>query len=78
MRGSPGPPSAVTGARGTGTRVPGGMTYRESHLALEMIALTGKLVSAEFVEINPIIDERNQTAETAVALMGSLMGEWLL
>ena len=65
-------------ARGTGTRVPGGMTYRESHLALEMIALTGKLVSAEFVEINPIIDERNQTAETAVALMGSLMGEWLL
>lgn len=63
---------------GTGTRVPGGLTYRESHLALEMIALSEKLVSAEFVEVNPIIDVRNQTAKTAVALMGSLLGEWLI
>ncbi|MEL7646675.1 MAG: arginase [Sedimentibacter sp.] len=65
-------------AQGTGTRVPGGLTYRESHLALEMISLSGKLVSAEFVEVNPIIDNNNQTAKTAVGLMGSLMGEWLL
>lgn len=65
-------------APGTGTRVPGGMTYRESHLALEMIALTGKVVSAEFVEVNPIIDNMNQTAKSAVALIGSLMGEWLI
>jgi arginase len=65
-------------ASGTGTRVPGGLTYRESHLALEMISLTGKLISADFVEINPIIDNQNQTAKTAVALIGSLMGEWLL
>jgi len=65
-------------AVGTGTRVPGGMTYRESHLALEMISLTEKLVSAEFVEVNPIIDVKNQTAITAVELIGSLMGEWLI
>lgn len=63
---------------GTGTRVPGGLTYRESHLALEMIAETGKLTSAEFVEVNPIIDNKNMTARTAVALIGSLMGEWLI
>lgn len=65
-------------APGTGTRVPGGMTYRESHVALEMIAQTGRLVSAEFVEVNPLIDDMNKTAETAVALMGSLLGEWLI
>ena len=64
--------------QGTGTRVPGGLTYRESHLALEMIALTEKVVSAEFVEVNPIIDQHNETAKTAVALIGSLMGEWLI
>lgn len=64
--------------QGTGTRVPGGLTYRESHLALEMIALTEKVVSAEFVEVNPIIDHHNETAKTAVALIGSLMGEWLI
>ena len=63
---------------GTGTRVPGGMTYRESHLALEMVAQTEKVISAEFVEVNPIIDVKNQTAKTAVALIGSLMGEWLI
>lgn len=65
-------------AVGTGTRVPGGMTYRESHFALEMIAQSNKVVSAEFVEVNPIIDVKNQTAKNAVALIGSLMGEWLL
>lgn len=63
---------------GTGTRVSGGMTYRESHLALELIAQTKKVVSAEFVEVNPLIDNMNQTAETAVGLIGSLMGEWLI
>ncbi|NLJ58413.1 MAG: arginase [Tissierellia bacterium] len=65
-------------APGTGTRVPGGLTYRESHLALEMVALSQKVVSAEFVEVNPIIDNCNSTAKTAVALMGSLLGEWLI
>jgi arginase len=65
-------------AIGTGTRVPGGLTYRESHLALEMIAETSKVVSAEFVEVNPIIDVKNQTAKITVELIGSLMGEWLI
>lgn len=65
-------------AQGTGTRVPGGLTYRESNLALEMIAMTEKVVSAEFVEVNPIIDNKNQTAKAAVALMGSLLGESLI
>lgn len=65
-------------AEGTGTRVLGGMTYRESHFALEMIALTEKVCSAEFVEVNPLIDVKNQTAKNTVALIGSLMGEWLI
>lgn len=65
-------------AVGTGTRVAGGMTYRESHFALEMINQSNKLVSAEFVEVNPLIDVQNQTAKEAVALIGSLMGEWLI
>ncbi len=64
--------------QGTGTRVPGGLTYREGNFALEMIALSGKLVSAEFVEVNPLIDNNNSTAKIAVSLIGSLMGEWLI
>ena len=64
--------------KGTGTRVYGGLTYREANFALEMISLSQKLVSAEFVEVNPIIDNQNVTAKTAVALMGSLLGEWLI
>lgn len=64
--------------QGTGTRVPGGLTYREGNFALEMIALSGKLVSAEFVEVNPLIDNNNATAKTAVSLIGSLMGDWLI
>lgn len=64
--------------QGTGTRVPGGLTYREGNFALEMIALSEKLVSAEFVEVNPLIDNKNATAKTAVSLIGSLMGEWLI
>mgnify|MGYP000855895367 FL=1 len=67
-----------TYVQGTGTRVPGGLTYREGNLALEMIALSEKLVSAEFVEVNPIIDYKNATAKTAVSLIGSLLGEWLI
>jgi arginase len=64
--------------QGTGTRVPGGLTFRESNLGLELIAQTGKMVSAEFVEVNPLIDNKNQTAQAAVTLMGSLLGEWLI
>ncbi|UOY91521.1 arginase [Ectobacillus sp. JY-23] len=64
-------------APGVGTPVIGGLSYRESHLAMEMLAEAGIITSAEFVEVNPILDEKNKTAITAVALMGSLLGEKL-
>jgi len=64
-------------APGVGTPVLGGMTYRESHLAMEMIAEANILTSAEFVEVNPILDDKNKTATVAVELMGSLFGEKL-
>ncbi|MGG0658341.1 arginase [Rummeliibacillus pycnus] len=63
---------------GVGTPVPGGITYRESHLAMEMLQESGLITSAEFVEVNPILDEKNKTADVAVALMGSLFGEKLV
>ncbi|QBK25019.1 arginase [Ureibacillus thermophilus] len=63
---------------GVGTPVPGGITYRESHLAMEMLEEAKIITSCEFVEVNPILDERNKTADTAVALMGSLLGEKLV
>lgn len=63
---------------GVGTPVPGGITYRESHLAMEMLEEAKMITSCEFVEVNPILDERNKTANTAVALMGSLLGEKLV
>ncbi|MEW9503313.1 arginase [Jeotgalibacillus marinus] len=65
-------------APGVGTPVNGGISYRESHLAMEMLAESDILTSAEFVEVNPILDEKNKTAAVAVALMGSLFGEKLL
>lgn len=63
---------------GVGTPVPGGISYRESHLAMEMLEDSGMITSAEFVEVNPILDEGNKTADVAVGLMGSLFGEKLL
>lgn len=65
-------------APGTGTKINGGMNYREAHISMEMIALTKKLVSVEFVEVNPLLDNKNMTAEMAVSLAGSLLGEWLI
>ncbi|MCY7751745.1 arginase [Bacillus haynesii] len=65
-------------APGVGTPVAGGISYRESHLAMEMLEESKLITSAEFVEVNPILDEKNRTAEAAVALMGSLFGEKLL
>jgi arginase len=65
-------------APGVGTPVLGGISYRESHLAMEILEESKIITSAEFVEINPILDEKNKTAEVAVALMGSLFGEKLL
>ncbi|WP_066299916.1 arginase [Bacillus sp. FJAT-29937] len=65
-------------APGVGTPVIGGISYRESHLAMEMLAEARLITSAEFVEVNPILDDKNKTASVAVALMGSLFGEKLL
>ncbi|MDE5413265.1 arginase [Alkalihalobacterium chitinilyticum] len=65
-------------APGVGTPVLGGISYRESHLALEMLAESQLITSAEFVEINPILDNKNQTADVAVALVSSLLGKKLL
>ncbi|MEI5909333.1 arginase [Bacillus spongiae] len=65
-------------APGVGTPVLGGISYRESHLAMEMLEEAKIITSAEFVEVNPILDEKNKTASVAVALMGSLFGEKLL
>ncbi|AZU59989.1 arginase [Neobacillus mesonae] len=63
---------------GVGTPVMGGISYRESHLAMEMLEEAKLITSAEFVEVNPILDEKNKTASIAVGLMGSLFGEKLL
>lgn len=64
-------------APGVGTPVMGGLSYRESHLAMEMLFQSSMITSAEFVEVNPILDEKNKTANMAVGLMGSLFGESL-
>lgn len=63
---------------GVGTPVPGGITYRESHLAMEILQESNMLTSAEFVEVNPVLDTKNATANVAVELMGSLLGESLI
>ncbi|MFN0099165.1 MAG: arginase [Gemmatimonadaceae bacterium] len=65
-------------APGVGTAVPGGMTYREAHLAMEMLADTGKLVGVDLVEVNPVLDERNRTAEIACELILSALGRRIL
>jgi arginase len=65
-------------APGVGTPVPGGITYRESHLALEMMSESELITSAEFVEVNPILDRENITAKVAVALISSLFGKKIL
>ncbi len=63
---------------GVGTPVAGGISYRESHLAMEMLQDAEFITSLELVEVNPILDEKNKTAEIAVTLLGSLMGEQIL
>jgi arginase len=65
-------------APGVGTPVIGGITFRESNLAMEMLEESKIITSAEFVEVNPILDDKNKTASVAVALMASLFGEKLL
>jgi arginase len=67
-----------TDAPGVGTPVRGGVTYREAHLALEMIADSESMVSFELVEINPVIDEHNTTALLGVELVLSGLGKKIL
>ena len=65
-------------APGVGTPVRGGATYREAHLAMEIIADHGRMTSFEVVEVNPVIDEHNRTADLAVELCMSVFGKKIL
>src|SRR5882757_7929076 len=65
-------------APGVGTPVRGGMTYREAHLAMETICDSGRMVSMEIVEVNPVLDEANRTALLGVELVMSALGKKIL
>ena len=65
-------------APGVGTPVRGGGTYREAHLAMEMICDSGSMLGMEVVEVNPVIDEFNRTATLAVELVMSALGKRIL
>jgi arginase len=67
-----------TEAPGVGTPVPGGLTYREAHLLMEILGDSGRVTSMDIVEINPILDQGNKTAELAVGLAASLLGQRIL
>jgi arginase len=62
-------------APGTGTPVPNGITAREAFLAVEMLADSGKLLSMDLVEVNPILDERNKTGQLASDLIQLALGK---
>ena len=64
-------------APGTGTPVPDGLTAREAFLAVEMLAESGKLISMDLVEVNPVLDERNKTAILGAKMIQSALGESL-
>ena len=65
-------------APGVGTPSPGGISFREAHLAMEMLADTEMVISAELVEVNPILDQSNRTASLGVNLLASLLGKKIL
>ncbi len=65
-------------APGVGTPVQGGLTYREGHLVCEKVARSGRLLSLEVVELNPVLDDRNHTAVLAVGLVASALGKTIL
>lgn len=65
-------------APGVGTAVPGGLSYREAHLLMEILGDSGRVQSMDIVEINPILDTMNRTAELAVELAASLLGQRIL
>jgi arginase len=61
-------------APGVGTPVPGGLTFREAHLLMELLADAGIVTSLDLVEVNPILDRENRTARMMVELAASLLG----
>jgi arginase len=65
-------------APGVGTPVRGGLTYREAHLAMEIVCDSGRMTSMDVVEVNPVVDEANRTAVLAVELIMSAMGKRIL
>jgi len=65
-------------APGVGTPVRGGLSYREAHLAMEIIAEAGVADSLDVVEVNPILDRENETARLAVELVASALGARIL
>jgi arginase len=65
-------------APGTGTTVPGGVTYREAHLAMEMVSDSKSLLAIDLMEVNPVLDVHNQTAALAVELLLSAMGKRIM
>lgn len=65
-------------APGTGTPVRGGLSYREAHLAMELMSESGLITSVDMVEVNPSLDRNNQTSKLAVELLGSLFGSRIL
>ncbi len=67
-----------TVAPGVGTPVSGGLTYREGHLLMELLAESGRVTSLDLVEVNPILDVRNQTARVMVEMAASLFGQRIM
>ena len=65
-------------APGVVTPEPGGISYREAHLAMELIAETGKLISMDIVELAPLHDAANMTAKLGISLITTLLGKRLL
>ncbi len=65
-------------APGVGTPVPGGLTYREAHLAMELAGDSGQLLALDVVEVNPVLDISNRTADLAVQLMASALGKRII
>lgn len=63
---------------GVGTPVPGGLSYREGHLLMELLCESGRVTSMDIVEVNPILDTRNQTAEVMVGMAASLLGQRIM
>jgi arginase len=65
-------------APGVGTPIPGGLTYREAHLLMELLADSNRVTSLDLVEVNPILDVHNQTAQIMVEMASSLLGKAIL